>query len=310
LLLAELEAESRLRNESLFQPFFQDAHLGRLFARLAARGFSPQSAAQLTAQLEREAALGATFEQLVEALHKNLVTLWRVAPGLADARGPAPAAALIGAAGAGKTATIAKLAVRYGVAERQRVRLVAVDPFRVGAVEALEAYADLLDLPLTVVEDAAELPEVLEQLRLGAPRPDRILVDTQGYGPAESDRESRLCEALHACAHLDIYPTVSATERPAQASRRGPAAAEARGLIFTRLDETTAPGALFDESLRLRLPIAFLTAGQNSLHDLIAADAEVLTSMALGVGRGVSASSGKARAAASDHGFENLSPSG
>ncbi len=324
-LLDELERESRRRSESLFQPIFRDAALGRLFSRLAARGFSPESAAQLTASLESRAADGATFEELTQRLGESLQRLWLVDPGprnLPSAGGSqaseatgAPALAVVGSAGSGKTTTLAKIAMRYGSRERKRIRFLSVDPFRIGAVETLEAYAALLDSPLTVVDDPRELPNALDELRRARPAPDWILVDTAGYGPAESDRERRLREALAVCSGLEAHWTLSATERPGRAARVAPSGGDATdspfvsdALIFTRMDETTAPGAIFDESLRLALPISFLTAGQSSLRDLIPADAATLTRFALGAGD--EGSERQARAAVADDGTQKLSPRG
>ena len=94
------------RDESLFAPVFADARLRRLFARLAAQGFSPRTAAQLVGELEGLAASGASDEDLERACRRRLQRMWRV-----SGAAPEPETlALIGPAGSGKTATLAKLA--------------------------------------------------------------------------------------------------------------------------------------------------------------------------------------------------------
>jgi flagellar biosynthesis protein FlhF len=77
--------------------------------------------------------------------------------------------------------------------------------------------------------------------------------------------------------------TLNATSRP-EDIRRGYDAfgASASSLIFTRLDEASAPGSLLDESLRFGLPIAYVTTGQRTAQDHSPADADELTMLAMG----------------------------
>ena len=143
-------------------------------------------------------------------------------------------------------------------------------------------------------------------MRQATRSPTRILIDTSGYGPADRDRELRLHQTLAGCEGLEAHLTLSATERggrPALTTALVPQA-----VVFTRLDETDAPGALLDESLRLGLPISFLTAGQNCLRDLIRADPADLTRLAWGAGRRLFEP--RVRAAAAEDGNDELSPSG
>ena len=82
---------------------------------------------------------------------------------------------------------------------------------------------------------------------------------------------------------MDVHLTLNATNRP-EDIRRGYDAfgASASSLIFTRLDEASAPGSLLDESLRFGLPIAYVTTGQRTAQDLSPADPDELTMLAMG----------------------------
>ncbi len=66
--------------------------------------------------------------------------------------------ALVGPTGVGKTTTVAKLAANLKLTAGARVGLITVDTYRIAAVEQLKTYAEIIDLPLAVVNDPAEMP--------------------------------------------------------------------------------------------------------------------------------------------------------
>jgi flagellar biosynthesis protein FlhF len=227
-------------------------------------------AAQLVSALRPAVEQGADRERVRELLALRLQALFRTANGLGETgRGPR-VAAVVGPAGAGKTTALAKLAIRFGVAERRRVHLLTVDPLRVGAVEQLQAYAGLLEMPLTPVSDLALLPRLLSQLSQGAERPDLVLIDTPGYGPAEIEQANRLADCLSQVRDLDVHLVLSLTAKPRDL-RRGVEQYRAfrpAKLLFARLDETDSYGPMLNESVRERLPLSFLSTGQRVPDDL------------------------------------------
>jgi len=56
----------------------------------------------------------------------------------------------IGPTGVGKTTTIAKLAAQFHMKARKKITLISLDTYRIGAVDQLKTYADILNLPLEV----------------------------------------------------------------------------------------------------------------------------------------------------------------
>lgn len=264
--------------ESAFAPVFENRTVGQLFVRLVTRGVSPALAARLAAELEADAAPDASYHDLLDRLYARVRSLWNI-----WAEGQPNVVAAVGPAGAGKTSALAKIAMRHGVAQGKSLGFVCVDPYRVGGVDHLEAYAGLMDAPLRLVDDPNDLPEALEEIRSAAEVPDLLLIDTAGYPLQDSSSQRTLHRALEQCGEMDVHLTVSATSR-AEDLRRGYESfgASANSMIFTRLDEASAPGALLDESLRFGLPIAYVTAGQRAAHDLLPADLDELTMLAVG----------------------------
>lgn len=269
--------------ESAFAPVFENKVVGQLFVRLVTRGVSPALAARLAAELEAGAEPDAPYHALLDRLYARVRSMWKVSAGATSATEGPQTVAVVGPAGAGKTSTLAKLAVSLGFSRGRSIGFVCVDPYRVGGVDHLEAYAGLLDAPLRLVDGAEDLPAAVEEIRSGNDVPDLLLLDTAGYPLRDAGRQRALHEGLRQCGEVDVHLTLNATIRP-EDIRRGYDAfgASASSLIFTRLDEASAPGMLLDESLRFGLPIAYVTTGQRTAQDLSAADPDELTMLAVG----------------------------
>jgi flagellar biosynthesis protein FlhF len=208
--------------------------------------------------------------------------------------------ALVGPPGVGKTTTLAKLAVRYGMAGRRRAHFISTDVFRVAAAEQLRTLAAILGLGCDVVETPAALEQALEEHRLK----DLVLIDTPGLGSADLEDGRELARTLAAHAEADIHLVLPASMKALDLARTADQFAMFRPakLLFTRLDETVRFGALVSEAARSRLPISFLATGQDIPEALEPATRERLAALieegpALSANRAVSADYPSARAA-------------
>lgn len=189
-------------------------------------------------------------------------------------------AALVGPTGVGKTTTVAKLAARYAFERKHRVGLVTVDTQRVGAIDQLRSYAEVMRLPLEVVPDAAAMPAALDRLS-GC---DLVLVDTAGRSPRDAAGIRRLAGVL---AAGEIDETILAVSLAS--SLRATSAAVARfasltpaSLVVTKLDEAGGLGPLLSLAREARLPFRYVTDGQDVPGDIAAADPARLAADLLG----------------------------
>jgi flagellar biosynthesis protein FlhF len=253
-----------------------------LFAKLVDADVGEDLAQELVERLRREsrgklgdsAMLQARVAQMIEA---DI----RAAGPIAITPGRCRVAALVGPTGVGKTTTIAKLAANYRLKEKRRVGLITVDTYRIAAVEQLRTYANIIDLPMQVVSTPKEMHEAVRQMA----GMDLVLIDTAGRNPKDEIRLQELkafiSEASADEVHL-VLSSVAASRTLHQTAERF-AVVGATALIVTKLDEANGLGNLLPMLRSSRLPVSYLTNGQNVPDDIEIADSPRLARLILGL---------------------------
>jgi flagellar biosynthesis protein FlhF len=177
---------------------------------------------------------------------------------------------LIGPTGVGKTTTLAKLASHFAFTDGKKVALVTTDTFRIAAAQQLGTYAEILELPLEIVYRAEEVPAAIRR-HMDA---DIVLVDTPGCGQQDDVKVGELGAFVDATVatvpDAVVLLTLAAPTklRDLLSVQRGFAPVHTHGLIFTKLDESTAYGPLVSLAVRARKPVYFLTTGQMVPNDI------------------------------------------
>ena len=228
---------------------------------------------RLQARPELEACLLAGDAAELEALLRaELSSMFSTDPRLGEDEAAPSAVVLVGPPGAGKTTTLVKLAVSYGLARRRPVKLLAADMWRLGGAEQLRSYAAILGVPFETVETPGALAVALADLR---PR-HLVLIDTPGYGARDQEAMAELAALLAGRPGLDIHLTLSASMKPADLRMAVARYERLRPskLLFTRLDETSSPGTVAGEAIRTAMSVSFLTNGQQIPEDLVEASRE------------------------------------
>ena len=247
--------------------------LRRLHAHLDAVDVDPVLSARILAFLQDKMDSGVVPEGREVAAFRELVarTVKVSGPLLDEAPGPR-VVALVGPTGVGKTTTVAKLAARYALQEKRRVGLITVDTFRIAAVEQLKTYARIMGVPIRVALDAASFRSAVEDL---ADR-DLVLVDTAGQSPRDEASLMELLELFPEDVRTEVHLVLAVTTRgrDLQAALRHYAPVGPSRLLLTKLDETECHGALLGLPLVARLPLSYLTTGQNVPDDIEEATAQ------------------------------------
>ncbi len=172
----------------------------------------------------------------------------------------------VGPTGVGKTTTLAKLAALSSVRHGKRTALITVDTFRIGAVEQLQTYARIMDIPLSVASNAVELKRAIRSYD-GF---DLIFIDTAGRSPGNKRDLGRLFATFNTGDPIHHYLVLSATTKLQDLwmaeSRFG--ALPLGSYIFTKLDEATDISDMLNFLLSRQRPISYFTMGQRVPEDI------------------------------------------
>jgi len=173
---------------------------------------------------------------------------------------------MTGPTGVGKTTTIAKLAALYSIKEKRRVALITADTYRIAAVEQLKVYADIIGVTLDVVLT----PKELRQAVLRNSDKDLVFIDTAGRSQQDETRLVELKNFVEAAEpdenHLVISATTDKDEVFNIIDKFG--CAEISSFIFSKVDECTSPGIIFNVLSNSEKPVSYITTGQDVPDDI------------------------------------------
>ena len=180
----------------------------------------------------------------------------------------------IGPTGVGKTTTIAKIASIESLSKQQSVGLVTIDTYRIGAVEQLKIYANILDIPLEVVSSVEEMDEALERLS----DCDRILVDTSGMSYKNVDQIEELKSFMDCIPEKEVSLVVSMTAKNTDFVHIVDSYEYVgfSNVILTKFDETQSFGNLINTFYLTPMPVSYIGMGQVVPDDIEEASMESL----------------------------------
>ncbi len=188
-------------------------------------------------------------------------------------------AALLGTTGVGKTTTLAKVAAKFVLEQKTDVALITADTYRISAVEQLKTYSDILELPLEIVYNPAELSSALERYR----DKDLILIDTAGRSQHNDYQMRELEEFLRVNPRIEKHLVISATTKFTDAKNimNKFAQVEPDKIIFTKIDETASLGMIINLLHDKKYSLSYITTGQSVPDDIDRASSDVLANLLL-----------------------------
>ena len=188
---------------------------------------------------------------------------------------------VIGVNGVGKTTSIAKLA-NYYREQGRRVMLAAGDTFRAAASEQLDIWAGRAGVPIVKAGEGADPAAVIfDTVKSAQARGyDMVIADTAGRLHnkanlmAELSKISRSVRKAAPDASLETLLVLDAItgQNAISQAREFCKAADASGVILTKLDGTAKGGCVVAVKQRLGLPVRFIGVGE-AIDDLLPFDA-------------------------------------
>lgn len=167
---------------------------------------------------------------------------------------------VLGPTGVGKTTTIAKIAARAVLEKKKKVAFITTDTYRIGAIEQLKTYANLLHAPVEVVYTSEDYKRAIEQFS----GHDLVLIDTAGRNYKEvkfiDDLEQLIDVKNNALNYLVL--SLTAKERDMTTILKQFSSFDIQQLIFTKLDETNTIGSMINLMVKYNKGLAYYTDGQ------------------------------------------------
>ncbi|MBW9170671.1 flagellar biosynthesis protein FlhF [Clostridium estertheticum] len=187
---------------------------------------------------------------------------------------------LVGPTGVGKTTTIAKLAGRLALAEGKKVGLITVDTYRIGAVEQLKTYADIMNLPFKVVYNMNDMDKAIESMS----ECEVVLIDTTGRSSKNKMQIAELRTFVEKADTENIHLVLSSTtkNRDMKYIIEGYRILNYSSIIVTKLDETSTYGSILNILETAKIPLSFVSIGQNVPDDIKKLSADSIVSLILG----------------------------
>jgi len=179
---------------------------------------------------------------------------------------------LVGPTGVGKTTTIAKLAAIFGIGNSQRpairVRMITIDAYRIGAKAQLSSYGDIMQIPVSFVENKRDLKKIFA---LHSVDTDLFLVDTIGKSPKDSAKLGEMKELLDGCpkgaeVHLVLSASVKTSDIENMLRQFEPF--NYRSVLLTKMDETSHIGNIISALAEKRKSVSYITDGQKVPNDI------------------------------------------
>jgi len=174
--------------------------------------------------------------------------------------------ALVGPTGVGKTTTTAKLAAMYALNKGNKVALITMDIFRVGAVEQLKTYSRIMGIPLEVASTPKELEKAVEKHSAC----DLIFIDTAGRSHKDKEKLDEMRNFLENRFQLEVYLCLSATtkDRELEEILNRFKIFQVSKVVFTKIDECESFGNMVNLLMKDNLQIAYFTTGQRVPEDI------------------------------------------
>ena len=189
-------------------------------------------------------------------------------------------AIFVGPTGVGKTTTLAKIAANFALNQKKSVAFITADTYRIAAVEQIKTYADILGIEVSVVYTPNEIIPAIDSFS----DKDIILIDTAGRSHKNLSQFEELKKMVDAAQADEVYLVLSATASLSTCKEilKNYSFLKDFRIIFTKLDEASVPGIIFNAKYLTRKSISYITTGQSVPDDIEVVNIDKITKILLG----------------------------
>lgn len=259
----------------------------------------PAALERLIGRLENVGLAGALIDQLIQRLCEEFTGKTLADPGKVGERAAAlfvrmmpeyrdikigrrrKVIGFFGAAGSGKTTAAAKIAAGFAMKRGERIILVSADDRRVGALDQVRAFSQIIGVPFEVAFSEDEMRAVLER----CPEARLVLIDPSGCGPSDRGELERQRRLFAAAGVDEVQVVIDAKSSLDHMLDQIEASAEfpERRLLFTKMDEVRRAGAVLSAAASTQVPASYFTTGATVPGEIEAGKLSRLVAKTMGI---------------------------
>lgn len=245
-----------------------------IYNQLISNEVDEKYANQIITEIEGNLKRDASMDNILASIYQKII-LKLGQPKMIEISGKTPRFVFfVGPTGVGKTTTIAKIASKFKVNEKANIAFLTADTYRIAAVEQLRTYANILGIPMKVIYSEEEIQQAKEEFSDF----DLVFVDTAGRSHRNREQRDDIEKLINAIPEdeREVYLVLSATTKYRDLIKITEVYSEILNynLIFTKLDETSTIGNLFNIRMLTEAPLSYATFGQNVPDDIARVDAQ------------------------------------
>ncbi|MED3552173.1 flagellar biosynthesis protein FlhF [Cytobacillus praedii] len=188
---------------------------------------------------------------------------------------------VVGPTGVGKTTTLAKIAADCVITHKKKVAFITTDTYRIAAIDQLKTYAKILNVPLEVcytIDDFKKAVQTFHDF-------DLVLIDTAGRNFRNKQYVEDLKQVIDFDEDMETYLVLSLTakQRDMEDIFTQFSSINIDKFIFTKADETSSYGSMYNMINKYNKGVAYMTNGQNVPDDMIAVSPNNIAKSIIGV---------------------------
>ncbi len=188
--------------------------------------------------------------------------------------------AFLGPTGVGKTTSLFKIASKLILEQKKKVAVISIDTFKAGAGDQARSYCNILGIPFYILSDPKKIRETVDDLGFV----DHILIDTVGRSHYDHWKLGEIKEILRFIDEIKYLMVVSCnwnTKETYKLIEKYQKFFKINYLFFTKIDETSYPGLIVNLAYKTKIPLSYISTGQNVPEDIKILTPERLTSYLL-----------------------------
>jgi flagellar biosynthesis protein FlhF len=188
---------------------------------------------------------------------------------------------VVGPTGVGKTTTLAKIAADCILQDHKRIAFITTDTYRIAAIEQLKTYANILNVPIEVCYNLIDFQKAMVLFD----RYDLVFIDTAGRNFRNRKYVEDLKNVIDYKQNMETFLVLSLTSKQIDMEEifQQFSTMTIDKLIFTKSDETSTFGAMFNMIYFGQKAAAYITNGQNVPEDMVVASPQNIVNRIIGV---------------------------